>query len=253
MNLKRLYILYYPIKMSHTIVLPNEFDESSIKFLAPRQNKLGGQSVLINYETDQTNGAFILQTSRVRIPFGIDQSKPQNGEAVKYHISVALANDETQNPQLRQFTDNIRSIDNKAKTYSMEESTWFGKKLSEELVNEFYKSAEKFPKDSKWPSNLKVKLPFVNGVPQFAVYDDNKKSINIVDEDGNIDLSSIPRGSEAVCLIQSTGVWFVGKTQFGVGFKLLQAKIFKSNKLSGYSIVDSEDDEEEVENEETQE
>lgn len=231
--------------MSHTIVLPTEFDESSIKFLAPRQNKLGGQSVLINYETDQTNGAFILQTSRVRIPFGIDQSKPQNGEAVKYHISVALANDETQNPQLRQFTDNIRSIDDKAKTCATEESTWFGKKLSQELVSEFYKSAEKFPKDSKWPSNLKVKLPFVNGVPQFAVYDDNKKSISIVDDDGNIDLSSIPRGSEAVCLIQSTGVWFVGKTQFGVGYKLLQAKIFKSNKLSGYSIVDSEDEEEE--------
>ena len=229
--------------MSHTILLPNEFNESSIKFLSPRQNKLGGQSVLINYDNDQTNGAFILQTSRIRIPFGVDQSKPQNGEAVKYHISVSLANDETQNPALRQFTDNIRSIDDKAKKFATEESTWFGKKLSEELVKEFYKSAEKFPKDSKWPSNLKVKLPFVNGVPQFAVYDENKNPVKVVDEDGNVDLSSIPRGSEAVCLIQSTGVWFVGKTQFGVGYKLLQAKIYKSNKLSGYSIVDSEDEE----------
>ena len=236
--------------MSHTILLPNEFDESAIKFLPPRQNKLGGQSVLINYDNDQTNGAFILQTSRIRIPFGVDQSKPQNGEAVKYHISVALANDETQNPALRQFTDNIRSIDSKAKTFAREDPSWFGKKLSEELVNEFYKSAEKFPKDSKWPSNLKVKLPFINGVPQFAVYDENKNKVKVVDEDGNIDLSSIPRGSEAVCLVQSTGVWFVGKTQFGVGFKLLQAKIYKSNKLSGYSIVDSEDEEEEVVGEE---
>jgi hypothetical protein len=43
-----------------------------------------------------------------------------------------------------------------------------------------------------------------------------------------------------VCLIQPTGVWFVGKTQFGVGYKLLQAKLFKTNKLSGYSIVDSD-------------
>mgnify|MGYP001219463996 CR=1 FL=1 len=236
--------------MSHTILLPNEFNDSCVKFLSPRQNKLGGQSVLINYDNDQTNGAFILQTSRIRIPFGVDQSKPQNGEAVKYHISVSLANDETQNPALRQFTDNIRSIDDKAKKFAAEESTWFGKKLSEELVQEFYKSAEKFPKDSKWPSNLKVKLPFVNGVPQFAVYDENKNPVKVVDEDGNVDLSSIPRGSEAVCLIQSTGVWFVGKTQFGVGYKLLQAKIYKSNKLSGYSIVDSEDEEEEVVDEE---
>jgi len=231
--------------MSHTIVLPSEFDESSIKFLAPRVNKMGGQSVLINYENDQTSGAFILQTCRIRIPFGVDQSKPQNGEPVKYHISVAMANDETQNAQLRQFTENVRTIDNKAKEYASSDTTWFGKKLSEELVGEFYKSAEKFPRDTKWPSNLKVKLPIINGVPQFVLYDENKKPIKIVDEDGNVDHSAIPRGSEAVCLIQSTGVWFVGKTQFGVGYKLLQAKIYKSNKLSGYSIVDSEDEEEE--------
>ena len=231
--------------MSHTIVLPSEFDESSIKFLAPRVNKMGGQSVLINYDNDQTSGAFILQTCRIRIPFGVDQSKPQNGEPVKYHISVAMANDETQNAQLRQFTENVRTIDNKAKEYASSDPTWFGKKLSEELVGEFYKSAEKFPRDTKWPSNLKVKLPIINGVPQFVLYDENKKPIKMVDEDGNVDHSAIPRGSEAVCLIQSTGVWFVGKTQFGVGYKLLQAKIYKSNKLSGYSIVDSEDEEEE--------
>jgi len=206
---------------------------------------MGGQSVLINYENDQTSGAFILQTCRIRIPFGVDQSKPQNGEPVKYHISVAMANDETQNAQLRQFTENVRTIDNKAKEYASSDTTWFGKKLSEELVGEFYKSAEKFPRDTKWPSNLKVKLPIINGVPQFVLYDENKKPIKMVDEDGNVDHSAIPRGSEAVCLIQSTGVWFVGKTQFGVGYKLLQAKIYKSNKLSGYSIVDSEDEEEE--------
>ena len=233
--------------MSHTIVLPSEFEESSIKFMPPRLNKMGGQSVLINYDNDQTSGAFILQTCRVRIPFGVDQSKPQNGEPVKYHISVAMANEETQNSQLLQFTENVRHIDNKAKSYASSDPTWFGKKLSEELVGEFYKSAEKFPRDSKWPSNLKVKLPIINGVPQFAIYDENKKPIKFVDEDGNVDHSSIPRGSEAVCLIQSTGVWFVGKTQFGVGYKLLQAKIYKSNKLSGYSIVDSEDEEDDVE------
>lgn len=230
--------------MSHSIVLSNEFDESSVKFLPPKQNKHGSQFAYVNYNNSETNGAFILQTCRVRIPFGVDQSKPQNGEPVKYHLSISLANSETQNAQLHQFTEIIRTIDNKAKEFSKTDSLWFGKKLSEELCSEFYKSAEKFPKDSKWPSTLKVKLPFVNGVPQFAVYDDNKKPINVVDEDGNVDFSSIPRGSEAVCLIQPTGVWFVGKTQFGVGYKLLQAKIYKSDKLSGYSIVDSEDEEE---------
>lgn len=236
--------------MSHNIVLPDEFQNNAINFLPPKANKLGGQSVLINYNPEGTekNGAFILQTCRIRIPFGIDSSKPENGGPVKYHISVSLANEETQNEQLKQFTNNVRCIDEKAKNYTMENSEWFGRKLSKELVSEFYKSAEKFPKDPKWPSTLKVKLPFdKTGNPQFLLYDENKKQINILDSDRNFDSSVIPKGSEAVCLLQSTGVWFVGKTQYGVGYKLLQAKIFKSNKLTGYSIVDSEEEASETE------
>jgi len=235
--------------MAHTIVLPNEFETESVNFMPPKTNKLGGQSVLLNYTPDgSSSGPFIMQTCRVRLPFGIDQSKPQNGEAVKYHISFSMANDETQNEQLKLLTKNVRSIDSKAKSMASDSDAWFGKKLSPELVNEFYKSAEKFPKDPKWPSTLKVKLPFdKKGAPQFVLYDENKKPIDIVDSDGNVDPNAIPKGCEAVCLIQSTGVWFVGKTQFGVGYKLLQAKIYKSNKLSGYSIVDSEPEEEEEE------
>jgi hypothetical protein len=242
--------------MAHTIVLPNEFENEGINFLPPRQNQRGGQSVLINYtpsSATERGGAFILQTCRVRIPFGVDQSRPENGSAVKYHISVSMANDETQNEQLREFTSNVRSIDNKAKMHAQESEEWFGKKLSAELVKEFYKSAEKFPKDPKWPSTLKVKLPFDRqNKPQFVLYDEAKKPINIVDSDGNINTDAIPRGCEAVCLIQSTGVWFVGKTQYGVGYKLLQAKIYKSNKLTGYSIVDSEPEDEEDEKEDVE-
>lgn len=234
----------------NTILLPHEFDGNQINFLQPRVNKLGGQSVLINYTNDEGNsGPFFMQTCKVRIPFGIDQSSPKNGEPVKYHFSASLANDETTNEQLKLFTQNVRAVDDLAKSNSCQNTTWFGKKLSTELCNEFYKSAEKFPKDSKWPSTLKIKLPFRNGRPDFTLYDENKSPINILDEDGNINQEAIPKGAEAICLIQSTGVWFVGKTQFGVGYKLVQAKIFKSNKISGYSIIEDEEEEEEGEEE----
>lgn len=233
--------------MAQNILLSNEFEKNMVNFLPPKTNKLGGQSVLINYNNGDKTGPFYLQTCRVRVPFGIDSSKPENGGPIKYHISLSLANSETQNEQLHKLTENIRSIDEKTKSMPTESAEWFGKKLSSELVNEFYKSAEKFPKDPKWPSTLKVKLPFdaKKGESQFKLYDENKKEINVLDENGELNSDAIPRGCEAVCLIQTTGVWFVGKTQFGVGYKLVQAKIYKSNKLSGYSIVDSEDEEEE--------
>lgn len=230
--------------MSFTQILPGEFEANRVNFLPPRPNKLGGQSVLINYQPGEAerNGPFVLQTARMRVPFGVDQSKPVNGEPVKYHISLSMGEEESQNESLVSFRKSIRDIDDAAKNNPMTGDKWFGKKLSAELVNEFYKSSEKFPKDKKWNSTLKVKLPLDSrtGKPQFVIYDENKTELKIIDDSGNVDLSVIPKGCEMVCLIQPTGVWFVGKTQFGVGYKLLQAKIFKTNKLSGYSIVDSD-------------
>lgn len=236
--------------MSFTQILPGEFENSRLNFLPPKQNKLGGQSVLINYQPgdSERNGPFVLQTARMRVPFGVDQSKPVNGEPIKYHFSLSMGDEDTQNVSLSAFRKSVRDIDEAAKNFSTTNDKWFGKKLSSELVNEFYKSSEKFPKDKKWNSTLKVKLPLDarTGKPQFVIYDENKNEVNIIGEDGNVDPGAIPKGCEMVCLIQPTGVWFVGKTQFGVGYKLLQAKVYKTNKLSGYSIVDS-DAEEEVE------
>lgn len=231
--------------MAQTILLPNEFESQNVNFMTPRQNKLGGQSVLLNYKDGDKTSPFILQTCRVRLPFGVDQNKMDSG-GLKYNVSFSLANDATDNEQLKLFTQNIREIDNLAKKFPQDNDSWFNKKLKSEIVDEFYKSAEKFPKDPKWASTLKVKLPFDRkGVPQFVLYDQDKKPIEIVDENGELNLDCIPKGSEAVFLIQPTGVWFMGKTQYGVSYKVVQGKIFKSNKLSGYSIVDPEEVEEE--------
>ena len=230
--------------MSHTILLPNEFESENVVFLPPKVNKLGGKSVLMNYKDGEKSSPYILQTCRVRVPFGIDQNKQDNG-GVKYHISFSLANDSTENEQLKTFTKNIRDVDDMAKQFPQNNESWFDNKLKPDIVEEFYKSAEKFPKDSKWPSTLKAKLPFDRkGVPQFVLYDENKKPIDILDSDGNMNTDCIPKGSEAVFLLQPTGVWFVGKTQYGVAYKVVQGKIYKGNKLTGYSIVDEEEEEE---------
>ena len=229
--------------MSHAILLPNEFEAENVVFLPPKLNKLGGKSVLMNYKDNDKSAPYILQTCRVRVPFGVDQNKQDNG-GVNYHISFSLANDSTENEQLKTFTNNIRAVDDMAKSFPQNNESWFDKKLKPEIVDEFYKSAEKFPKDPKWPSTLKAKLPFDRkGAPQFVLYDENKKPIDILDADGNMNTDCIPKGSEAVFLLQPTGVWFVGKTQYGVAYKVVQGKIYKGNKLTGYSIVDEEEEE----------
>lgn len=235
-----------------SVTLSSDFKIDNISFKDPKKNAVGGQSILLNYHNDSTNknGPLILQTPKMRIPFGLDIAEGDNG-VKKYSINTSLANDDTNNTNLKIFTDIIRKLDEHTKKYAEENSElWFGKIHKSEVLEEFYKSAEKKSKNEKYPSTLKLKLPLKTvgdkQIPQFDIYNDNKELVNLV-QDGEIDLSCLEKGSEVIAIIQCTGVWFVGKTQFGLGWKIIQLKTFKNQKIVGYSIIDDDPDEEEHE------
>jgi len=234
------------------VILSSDFKIENISFKEPKKNAVGGQSVLLNYTNDSANknGPLIIQTPKMRIPFGIDIAETDNG-VKKYSINTSLANHDTNNTNLKVFTEIIRKLDINTKKFAEDNSElWFGKKHKSDVLEEFYKSAEKKSKNDKYPSTLKLKLPIKNvgdkQIPQFDIYNDNKELINLV-QDGEIDLSCLEKGSEVVAIIQCTGVWFVGKTQFGLGWKIIQLKIYKNQKIVGYSIIDDDPDEEEAE------
>ena len=237
------------------VVLTSNFKLENVSFKEPKKNAVGGQSVLLNYfnESTKKSGPLVMQTPKMRMPFGPDISESDTG-IKKYSVNTSLANSESTNNNLKVFTEIIRVLDSHTKKYATENSElWFGKKQKAEVIEEFYKSAEKKSKQDKYPSTLKLKLPVkVNGdknIPQFDIYNDSKEVINIV-ENSEIDLSCLAKGSDIVAIIQCTGVWFVGKTQFGLGWKIVQLQTFKTQKLVGYSIVDDDDPEEEEEEEE---
>ena len=238
------------------VILASDFKLENVSFKEPKKNAVGGQSVLLNYTNPQTNksGPLIMQTPKMRMPFGPDISVSDTG-VKKYSVNTSLASSDTQNSTLKLFTEVIRVLDSHTKKFGADNSdSWFGKKQKPEVLEEFYKSAEKKSKNDKYPSTLKMKLPVkISGdksTPQFDIYNDTKEVVNIVHE-SDIDLSCLEKGGEVVAIIQCTGVWFVGKTQFGLGWKIVQLKTFKSQKLVGCCIVD--DDPEEVEEEEEEE
>ena len=241
--------------MAQQILLPNEFNIDNVNFLPPKKNTMGGQNVLLTYgEPDSRPGPLVFQTPRMRLPFGFDKQEPDSGGATKYSINASLAHGDGASTGLTMFTENIRALDSFITDKSVEFSEkWFGKPLKAEVLSEFYRSCEKKPKAEhagKWASTLKLKLPFRDSKAQFEVYDDKKKKIEVVDESGNPNLECFQKGSEVVCLVQCTGMWFMGKTQFGIGWKVLQVKVFQTNKLVGYSIVDDDEPAEESDAEE---
>ena len=235
-----------------SVILSTDFSIENVSFSQPRKNNMGGISILLNYMNNGKSGPLIMQTPKMRIPFGVDVQEYEGG-APKYSINASLATDDSPNTNLKLFTDNIRSLDDFTKARAVECSDeWFGKKKTAEVVEELFKSAEKKPKTDKYASTLKLKLPTRDNKPQFEVFDETKNAVQIV-VNNEIDLSSIEKGSEVVAIIQCTGIWFVGKTSFGIGWKIIQLKTYKNAKLVGYSIVDDDPDEEEIEEVEEEE
>ena len=243
-----------------TVILASDFKVGNVSFKEPKKNMVGGQSVLLNYYNDSTkkSGPLIMQAPKMRMPFGPDISDTDTGSK-KYSVNTSLANEDTTNINLKVFTQIIRELDNHTKKFSIDNSEfWFGKKLKSEVIDEFYKSAEKKSKNDKYPSTLKMKLPTKpvgdKLIPQFDIYNESKELVNII-HDSEIDLSCLEKGGEIVPIIQCTGVWFVGKTQFGLGWKIVQVKTFKNNRIVGCVIIDEdpEEVEEEVEEEEEEE
>ena len=237
------------------VVLTSNFKLENVSFKEPKKNAVGGQSILLNYYNEKTKkaGPLVMQTPRMRMPFGPDISESDTG-VKKYSVNTSLANAESTNNNLKVFTEIIRVLDDHTKKFAEEHSEeWFGKKQKADVLEEFYKSAEKKSKKDKYPPTLKLKLPVKTDggkkIPQFDIYNDSKEVVNVLVE-SDIDLSCLEKGGETVAIIQCTGVWFVGKTQFGLGWKIVQMKTFKNQKVVGYSIVDEEEEVEEAEEEE---
>jgi hypothetical protein len=222
------------------VLLSNEFSASNISFSEPKKNQMGGHNVLINYNNNGRSGPLIIQTPRLRAPFGADRQIPDGGGPVRYTLNLSVNNDGATG----QFFEFIKSLEETVLNAGVDLSEkWFGKKKSKEVVAELMRSVVKYPKEKdKYDPTVKLKLPYNEKGPQFNIEDEKKTPVNVW-LDGEIDLTTIPKGSEAVCVIQCTGVYFIGKSQFGIGFKLLKARVYQGNLLKNIDIIDDEEEE----------
>ena len=112
------------------VVLTSNFKLENVSFKEPKKNAVGGQSVLLNYYNEKTKkaGPLVMQTPKMRMPFGPDISESDTG-VKKYSVNTSLANAESNNNNLNVFTEIIRILDTHTKKYATENSEqWFGKK-----------------------------------------------------------------------------------------------------------------------------
>ena len=226
--------------MAPQIVLSRDFDIKNVTFSEVKVLDNGGKIVYISYN----RAPLIIQTPAMAAPFGMSRWEGENGAASKYSIDLSFKGMDDSS-SMQAFYKLLEHIDEKMISHGFDnQQTWFkGKRYgSREIVEALYTPLIKHAKDrhtgertDAYPPTFKATVPQRDGAFACDVFDASRASV---------DLNAIDtKGARITAIIQCTGVWFAGG-KFGVSWKVVQMKVSQnSTKLTGYALVDVDDDE----------
>lgn len=222
--------------MSDSIVFANNFNATKLTISDVRTNPTTkAKQAYINYN----GGKFIVQSPHhMNLPFGLgvqDKSK-FGGQGFEYSLDLSLNgyNDETS--PVNQYFEMLIALDEYViKTAVSKSEEWFGKKKSEEVIRDMYKSAIKMPKDESkgYAPTQKIKLR-KNQSGEFETKFYNPKG-KLYKDTPIEDL--LPKRAQVTVLLQCAGLWFTA-AGFGVTWRAQQVVIHKlPEKMKDFAFV----------------
>lgn len=221
---------------SNMIITPKKFDVSEISLADVQKNKMGGNMVYMKYGEMKK---LTIQTPLMSAPFGISTYIDDKTNVKKYSIDISFKGMED-DPKIKMFHDKMNSFDE----FLIEEGarhskSWFGKAQKKEVVEALYRSLVKPSKEpEKYAPTMKIKIPTRDD--EFQVESFKYTAGKSVHEP--FDLVNITKGAKVQLILEASSIWFVGKTQFGISWKVLQARVQQPEKIQGYSFRDDSDD-----------
>ena len=225
---------------STQVLLASEWQPTAIKMMPFKKNERGGGSISII--STQMNKALRIETPPLST-FGIaDYVDSATGESDgRYNATLNLPNEEYATPESDALIKHMKEFESHVLDWGVTNSeSLFGKKMTRELVEDRFFSIIKYRKDKETgrvdetkPPNLKIRIPYYDGVWNLKLYDYNENTLfPSSDPDVNpIDL--VPKYSQIACVIQCGGMWFGGKG-WGVTWKLNQA-VVKPRDNAGFN------------------
>jgi hypothetical protein len=199
--------------------LITDMKSSEIVFSTIKKNRNGGKFVTV---TDGSSPIF-LQLPSLRAPFGLNAP---NDKAKDYYISLSLT------PEVEtKFAEIDAAVLDFVSTNCVE---LMGKTIDTSVLRDILMTPiVKKPKDDKYSSTIKLKASTGEGKNLAECY-------NHVREE--VPLDAIKVGTNLESIVEISQIYFING-KFGVSVKLCQAKISPSNKISGYSFIESTSDE----------
>jgi hypothetical protein len=213
-------------------LLASAFDPAAIHFGGVDKNKKGGRVVYLGLGPNGKERISI-QTPAMVMPFGVTpyQDAP-GGDIQSYSVDVSFRTADV-DPKVATFQKRVEALDQLLiDTATANSEAWFGKKMTRELVAEFYRKLIN-DKNPAYPPVMKVKVGVTaTGEPAAGFYDENREPVSI---------EYLGTGCTVKMIVEVSSVWFVNKT-FGATFRLLQAAVVsKPRRLQGYAFQDDGD------------
>tara|TARA_B000000437_G_scaffold219091_1_gene199835 strand:- start:3056 stop:3799 length:744 start_codon:yes stop_codon:yes gene_type:complete len=204
----------------------SSFKPQNIVPSAPKRNASGGLRIDLDYkDPSMGNKHYLIQTPKLRVPFGINAYDNKDDRPSSYSVSLSFDNYKELTNHECEFVKAVKQIDHHVKTLALENcESWFRKKMKKEVLEELYTSSIK--ESNEYPPTLRVKLPYFSGKFSCDFYDQNKEKV----DEQNV----VPK-CHVIGLLNLTSIWFVG-SKFGVSFQMKQMQIFAPAKFDGFMI-----------------
>lgn len=185
------------------------------------------------------------QYQNIQLPkmfcWGVNVNENDSGTP-SISINLQFPNEYEQTTAQKRLLEMLKKRDEIHKNTAIEQSQkWFGKKRSEDSIEESYVSCLKYPKVSKdseerdysKPPAVRIKIPCYGGVFKCNLFDTNGKplfndyiqqELDTFEERKDLITRLIPKTSYLVPIVQSNGLWIV-QNNFGETLQLSQAVI----------------------------
>lgn len=217
-----------------------DWESSSLKFMPYKKNERGGGAV--NIISSQMNKALRIETP-LMMTFGIsDYVDDKTGESDgRFNLTLNFPNEEYSNEDTEKLLEKMKLFEEYLLESAVTNSeTWFGKKLTRELVEDRFFSVIKYRKnketggpDYEKPPAIKIRVPCYEGNWNIKLYDTDAKCVYPSSDSDVSPLDLVPKYSQIACVIQCGGLWFGGKG-WGVTWRLNQA-VVKPKGNSGFN------------------
>ena len=230
-----------------SVLTGTTFDVNTVTFGKHKPNTNGGYNIELSI--GDTSNETLLQTPKMRAPFGISTDKTN---PFKKSLDVSFQGAESSD-SIKALRTLIEKMDSLTIDYALKNSkTFFKKELTRDVIAEYYYSGIKVSKKEQYSDTFKFKLLYLKPNPEKNL-PNGKYITTFWDPKGKEETENyLDKGDSVTALIKPQMLW-VANRSFGITWVCTQVRINKQQKSSGYAFkkTDESDDENvEVEEEE---